>query len=119
MKKLKNLIYFTPLAVCLFIILAAWVNNVLYFTDYTLMIFNLTVMLLAGVVLCKGKVWGAYFAIAFYTVWSVWDYFAKYLPSKNNAAPFGVVNIHFPVYGTAVYVIIFYLYCVYKIKTDK
>ena len=46
-------------------------------------------------------------------------HYAKYLPSKNSADPFGVVNIHFPVYGTAVYVIIFYMYCVYRIKTDK
>ena len=102
----------------LIMILAA-VSNVFYFTDYTLIILNLTVMLLAGIVMCKGKAWGAYFAIAFYAVWSVWDYYAVYLPSKNSADPFGVVNIHFPVYGTAIYVIIFYMYCVYKIKTDK
>lgn len=119
MKKLKKLLYFTPLIVCLVIMLAAWISNVLYVTDYTLLILNLSVMLLAGVVMCKGKVWGAYFAIAFYAIWSVWDYYAVYLPSKNSADPFGVVNIHFPVYGTAIYVIIFYMYCVYRIKTDK
>ena len=119
MKKLKKLIYFIPLIICLFIMLAAWESNVLYFTDYTLTVLNLTVMLVAGGVMSKGKVLGAYFAIAFYAIWSVWDYYTKYLPSKNSADPFGVVNIHFPVYGTAVYVIIFYLYCVYKIKTEK
>ena len=118
MKKLK-ILYFIPLIICLFIMLLAATSDVLYITDYTLIILNLTVMLLAGIVMCKGKAWGAYFAIAFYAIWSVWDYYAVYLPSKNSADPFGVVNIHFPVYGTAIYVIIFYMYCVYKIKTDK
>ena len=119
MRKLKKLIYFIPLIICLFIMLLAAASDVVYFTDYTLLVLNLTVMTFVGIVMCKGKAWGAYFAIAFYTVWSVWDYFAKYLPSKNNADPFGVVNIRFPVYGTAVYIIIFYMYCAYKIKTEK
>lgn len=116
---MKKILYFLPLIICIFIILIAAVSNVLYFTDYTLLVLNMAVMTFAGLAMCKGKVWGAYFAIAFYAVWSVWDYYVKYLPSKNSTDPFGVVNIHFPVYGIAVYVIIFYLYCAYKIKTDK
>ena len=118
MKKLK-ILYFIPLIICLFIILLAAASDVVYFTDCILLVLNLAVMSFAGIVMCRGKAWGAYFAIAFYAIWSVWDYYAVYLPSKNSADPFGAVNIHFPVYGTAIYVIIFYICCVYKIKTGK
>ena len=120
MKKLKNIYYFLPAIILLVIIISAYFSNVLSITNYTNILINLTVMILSGIFMSKGKAWGAYSAILFFTVWNVWDYIV-YINTPVN--PFEIVNRRMPSITISWPIILFYFNCaiafIKKSKNNK
>ena len=114
MKPIKSL-YFLPAVICVLFITATFFSNVLYFTDYTMVILNLFVMLMAGVTLWNSKTWGAYLAIAYYAVASVRDYYMVYLPKVNLIS----TDIYIPVYNVFIPLIIYYIFCIVSVKKSQ
>ncbi|MBR2028129.1 MAG: hypothetical protein IKA10_03935 [Oscillospiraceae bacterium] len=108
MKKLKNIYYFLPAIVLILIIVVSYFSSVLSITSYTNILINLSVMILAGIFMCKGKAWGAYFALLFFTVWNVWDYIV-YINTPVD--PFDIVNRRIPSITICWPVILFYFNC--------
>ena len=114
-----NLLYFLPAIICFIVIIITMVSDTLYFTNYTAIAVNIAVMLFAGITMCKGKIWGAILTVIFYGGLSVWDYYFKYLPWLNSQIPDTVVvHTYLPVYYIYVPVIIFYIFCIIKVKKD-
>ena len=108
MKKLKNIYYFLPAIVLMLIIIAAYFSNVLSITNYTNILINLTVMILSGIFMCKGKAVGAYFALAFFTIWNIWDYI---IYVNTPVDPFDIVNRRIASITICWPVILFYFNC--------
>ena len=115
MKKFKKLYYFLPAIILLIIMAVTCVSDVLYITDYTNLILNFAVMVLSGVLMCKGKVWGAVFGAVFFAVWGIVDYIA-YLNT-----PFDIMNQRIPAIWLSWPVILFYIICgiTIKLKSSK
>ena len=74
MSILKKLYYFFPVIILLIIAAVTCTSDVLYFTSYAKLLLNVAVMVFAGVLMCKGKVFGAFFGIFFFAGWAVLDY---------------------------------------------
>lgn len=119
MKKL-NPLYFIPAIICFLIIVVTTVSDTLYFTEYAMPIVIIAVMILAGVTLYKGKIWGAVLTVIFFGGSSIWEYHFKYLPwLDSRPADTVAVNTYVPVYYIYVPIILFYLFCIYKVKKQK
>lgn len=119
MKKVK-IVYFLPVIILALIMLAVLISNALYLTDYTALVLNMAVMIVAAITMQKGKIWGAILAIVFYGGWSIWDYYAIYLPWLDSI-PQDTVAVHslVPVYYTAVPVMIYYFICMIIVKKES
>ena len=114
------ILFFVPVIVCAFVICTVFTSDTLYFTEYIMPILIIAVMLFAGVTLCKGKIWGAILAVILFGTSSIWDYYFKYLPwLESKTADTVVVHSYVPVYYIYVPLIIFYLFCIYKVKKQK
>ncbi len=120
MKKFKKVYYFLPAIVLMIIAVVVYFSNVLSVTSYINILIDLSVMVLSGVFMCKGKAFGAYFALLFFTVWNVWDYII-YLNTPVDS--FDIVNKSIPSITICWPVILFYLNCAIafalKSKKDK
>ena len=119
MKK-HSILYFLPAIICFLIIVVATVSDTLYFTEYVMPVVIIAVLILSGVTLCKGKIWGAILAVVLFGGSSIWDYYFTYLPWLDNRPVDAVViNTYVPVYYIYVPLIIFYLFCICKVKKQK
>ena len=70
----------------------------------------LLMFLISGIVMQKGKVWGAFITIIPLAVWSVVDYIQNY--------QFGWPG-ETPEYKIGIPLILLYLYCAYSVKKSK
>ena len=110
---MKKLIYFLPAIILLIIVAVTCVSDVLYITDYTNLILNFAVMVLSGVHMYKGKIWGAVFGALFFAVWGLVDYIC-YLNT-----PVDLMHQQLPAIWFIWPVILFYLICAVVIAYKK
>lgn len=95
-------LYFVP-PILFFAILFFFARGGWQFVQSPVFVFNMIFMTAASVLMCKGKIIGAYLGIAFGAVWIIIDFFTDpYLPSAILCVP----------------LIIYYIYCAIAIK-DK
>lgn len=112
---MKKSIYFLPAIILLIIVAVTFVSDAMYITDYTNLIVNSVVMICAGALMYKGKIWGAVFGAVFFAVWCLVDYI-NYLN-----IPFDIMNQRIPAIWLSWPVILFYVICgvTIKLKSSK
>lgn len=107
MKKSKwRILYFLPAILFLAIVLAAGGITVLFTAPVTMV--NILVLIAAGIVLSKGKVWGAYLGIVYGAGWIIYDILYHRINNYGR---------HFPLEVICIPLIIYYIYCAIAVKT--
>ena len=118
---MKKILYFLPAIIWLIIAVAAHFSDVIIIENAVP--FGWFAMIFAGVVMCRGKVWGAVAGLVASAGVCLWDYI-KWLETIEKTYPNGEVGyVGIPDITLLWPIILFYLICtiqlIFKSKNSK